>query len=174
MTSTILTCRRKCLNYSGIELFFADPHYFTKCDKNGYVRLNNDGKPMVCGFGHRRKHCCSLKYGRKLANGLFNNELTNTMPTLPHCRPLPCRSPSLLFFHHHYCHHHHLLTLSSSTSTYTNLQPHSPHLQPTKTHPLLLPLPFLFLPICSFPRLLHGIVLDAACVPLRTPSSPFL
>jgi hypothetical protein len=34
---------------------------------------------MVCGFDHRRKHCCSLKYGRKLAKGLFKNELANSM-----------------------------------------------------------------------------------------------
>ena len=79
-----LRYREKDINYINlqkkmVELFFADPHYFTKCDKNGDVRLNNDGKPMVCGFDHRRKHCCSLKYGRKLANGLFNIELANSM-----------------------------------------------------------------------------------------------
>jgi hypothetical protein len=34
---------------------------------------------MVCRFDHRRKHCCSLKYGQKLANGLFNSKLTNLM-----------------------------------------------------------------------------------------------
>ena len=34
---------------------------------------------MVCGFDHRRKHCCLLKYGRNLANGLFNAKLTNSM-----------------------------------------------------------------------------------------------
>jgi len=81
-----LRYREKVINYISlqkkmVELVFADPHYFTKCDKNGDVRLNNDGKPMVCGFDHRRKHCCSIKYGRKLANGLFNYELVRTPPS---------------------------------------------------------------------------------------------
>jgi hypothetical protein len=79
-----LKYREKNINYINlqkkmVELFFADPHYFTKCDKHGDVRLKNDGKPMVCGFDHRRKHCCSPKYGRKLTNGPFNNELSNSM-----------------------------------------------------------------------------------------------
>ena len=47
-----LRYREKDINYINlqkkmVELFFADPHYFTKCDRNGDVRLNNDGKPMV-------------------------------------------------------------------------------------------------------------------------------
>jgi hypothetical protein len=62
-----------------VELFFADPHYFQKCDKNGNLKFNSDGKPMVCGFDHRRKHCCLIKYGQKLANGLFNAKLANLM-----------------------------------------------------------------------------------------------
>jgi len=62
-----------------LELFFADPGRFEKTDKNGTVKCNSDGKAMVCGFVHRRKHCCSLKYGRKLANGSFCSDLQNSM-----------------------------------------------------------------------------------------------
>ena len=65
-----------------LELFFATPGRFDKKDKHGNVKLNTDGKAMECGFVHRRKHCDSLKYGRKLANGSFCSEIQNSMPDI--------------------------------------------------------------------------------------------
>ncbi len=86
MSARPLRYRDKDINYINlqkkmVELFFADPHYFQKCDKNGDLKINSDGKPMVCGFDHRRKHCCSLKYGRKLANGFFDADLATDIIT---------------------------------------------------------------------------------------------
>lgn len=60
MSARPLRYRDKDINYINlqkkmVELFFADPHYFQKCDKNGDLKINSDGKPMVSSFDHRRK-----------------------------------------------------------------------------------------------------------------------